>query len=115
MIKKDKYNVAVVGATGAVGKEMIQVLEERMFPVGTLRLFASERSAGETIPFNNTDHMVELLQNDVFKEIDIALFSAGEKISLQFAPEAAHAGVVVIDNSSAFRMNPEVPLVVPEV
>ncbi len=114
MIKKDKYNVAVVGATGAVGKEMIEVLEERKFPVGTLKLFASERSAGGSLTFRNQDYVVELLQDDVFKGIDIALFSAGEKISIQFAPAAARAGAVVIDNSSAFRMNPEVPLVVPE-
>ncbi len=115
MIKKDRYNVAVVGATGAVGKEMIQVLEERKFPVESLRLFASERSAGESLTYRNQDYVVELLQEDVFHGIDIALFSAGEKISLQFAPIAARAGAVVIDNSSAFRMNPDVPLVVPEV
>ncbi|MCC6543560.1 MAG: aspartate-semialdehyde dehydrogenase [Nitrospirae bacterium] len=115
MIKKDKYTVAVVGATGAVGKEMIQVLEERNFPVRTLRLFASERSAGETLTFLNRELTVELLQENIFNDIDIALFSAGEQISLQFAPVAARAGVVVIDNSSAFRMNPDVPLVVPEV
>src|SRR4030067_2143856 len=94
---------------------MIQVLEERKFPVGTLRLFASERSAGETLTFFNQDHVVELLQENSFNGIDIALFSAGEQISLQFAPIAAQAGAVVIDNSSAFRMNPDVPLVVPEV
>ena len=115
MIKTKKYNVAVVGATGAVGKEMIQVLEERKFPVGTLRLIASERSAGETLTFLNQDYTVELLQEDIFDGIDIALFSAGEQISLQFAPIAVRAGAVVIDNSSAFRMNPDVPLVVPEV
>ncbi len=115
MRKKDEYNVAIVGATGAVGKEMIEVLEERKFPVGTLRLFASERSAGDTLTFRNQEHVVELLQEDVFNGIDIALFSAGEKISLQFAPIAARTGAVVIDNSSAFRMNPDVPLVIPEV
>lgn len=115
MIKKDKYNIAIVGATGAVGKEMIQVLEDRGFPVGDLRLFASERSAGETFPFKEEDHKVNLLQDNVFAGIDIALFSAGEKISLEFAPRAVSAGAVVIDNSSAFRMSSEVPLVVPEV
>ncbi len=115
MIKKDKYTVAVVGATGAVGKEMVKVLEERRFPVGKLRLFASKRSAGETMSYMGEDHTVELLQDDVFEGIDIALFSAGEKISLAFAPKAAKSGAVVIDNSSAFRMVDDVPLVVPEV
>lgn len=115
MIKKDKYNVAIVGATGAVGNEMIEVLGERGFPVGDLRLFASERSVGETIPFKEEDYRVDLLQDNVFGGIDIALFSAGGEISLEFAPKAVSAGAVVIDNSSAFRMSPEVPLVVPEV
>src|SRR4030066_548619 len=115
MIKTKKYNVAVVGATGAVGKEMIQVLEERKFPVGTLRLIASERSAGETLTFLNQDYTVELLQEDIFDGIAISVFSAGEQISLEFAPIAVGAGAIVIDNSSAYRMNPDVPLVVPEV
>ncbi|MCC7203190.1 MAG: aspartate-semialdehyde dehydrogenase [Nitrospirae bacterium] len=115
MRRKDKYNVAVVGATGAVGKEMTAVLEERKFPVDQLRLFASERSAGESLTYMNMDYVVELLQEDAFSGIDIALFSAGEEISLRFAPVAVKAGAVVIDNSSAFRMDPDVPLVVPEV
>ncbi|MDD5434815.1 MAG: aspartate-semialdehyde dehydrogenase, partial [Nitrospira sp.] len=115
MTKKDKYTVAIVGATGAVGKEMVRVLEERRFPVGTLRLFASMRSAGETISFMGQDYTVELLQDDVFEGVDIALFSAGEKISLVYAPKAAKSGAVVIDNSSAVRMVDDVPLVVPEV
>jgi len=115
MIKKEKYNVAIVGATGAVGTEMIQVLEERGFPVDNLRLFASERSAGETLPFKEKECRVDLLEGNVFEGIDIALFSAGEKISLEFAPQAVRAGAIVIDNSSAFRMSPEVPLIVPEV
>ncbi len=115
MKKKDKYNIAIVGATGAVGNEMIQVLEERGFPVGDLRFFASERSAGETLPYKEEDYEVDLLGENVFKGIDIVLFSAGEKISSEFAPKAVEAGAVVIDNSSAFRMAPEVPLVVPEV
>lgn len=115
MIKKDKYTVAVVGATGAVGKEIVQVLEERGFPVANLRLFASERSAGEIISCMGRAHKVELLQDNVFEGVDIALFSAGEKTSLEFAPKAVKGGAVVIDNSSAFRMVPEVPLVVPEV
>lgn len=113
--KKDKYNVAIVGATGAVGNEMIQALEERGFPVGNLRLFASERSEGETLPYREEDYRVEQIKDGVFDGVDIALFSAGEKISLEFAPVAVSAGAVVIDNSSAFRMSPGVPLVVPEV
>ena len=115
MRKKGKYNIAIVGATGAVGNEMIEVLEERGFPVGDLRLFASERSAGETLPYKEEEFEVDLLGEKVFQGIDIALFSAGEKISLEFAPKAVQAGAVVIDNSSAFRMDPQVPLVIPEV
>ena len=115
MRKKGKYNIAIVGATGAVGNEMIEVLEERGFPVGDLRLFASERSAGETLPYKEEEFEVDLLGEKVFQGIDIALFSAGEKISLEFATKAVQAGAVVIDNSSAFRMDPQVPLVVPEV
>jgi len=115
MVRKDKYNVAIVGATGAVGNEMIQVLEDKGFPVANLRLFASERSAGDTLPYRDEDYKVELLQENVFEGIDIALFSAGEKISLDFAPKAVQSGAVVIDNSSAFRMVPDIPLIVPEV
>ncbi len=116
MIKrKDKYIVAVVGATGAVGNEMVAVLEERNFPVQKLRLFASERSEGKTLEFHDQAVSVEILGEKVFQGIDIALFSAGAERSKQFAPIAARAGCVVIDNSSAWRMDPEVPLVVPEV
>ncbi|MBI4843201.1 MAG: aspartate-semialdehyde dehydrogenase [Nitrospirae bacterium] len=113
--KKEKYIVAVVGATGAVGNEMVSILEERNFPVGQLRLFASERSKGSTINFHGKPVSVEVLKDDVFEGIDIALFSAGGQRSLDFAPAAAKAGSVVIDNSSAWRMDPSVPLVVPEV
>lgn len=113
--KKDKYIVAVVGATGAVGNEMVAVLEERNFPVEKLRLFASERSEGKTIDFHGNPVSLEILTDKVFNGIDIALFSAGGDRSKEFAPAAAKAGCVVIDNSSAFRMDPEVPLVVPEV
>ena len=109
------YNVAVVGATGAVGIEMIQTLEKRGFPVRNLRLFASERSVGKKLKFKGMDIAVELLKADVFKGIDFALFSAGASRSKEFAPGAVRQGAVVIDNSSAFRMEPEVPLVVPEV
>ena len=109
-------NVAVVGATGAVGRMMIQVLEERNFPVKNLRLFASERSRGVKIPFRGEEIEVEVLseQKD-FSGIDIALFSAGASRSLEFAPKFAADGAIVVDNSSAWRMDPEVPLVVPEV
>jgi aspartate-semialdehyde dehydrogenase len=113
--KKDKYIVAVVGATGAVGNEMISVLEERNFPVEKLRLFASERSEGKTLDFHDKPVKVEILTDRVFKGIDIALFSAGGDRSKEYAPHAAKAGCVVVDNSSAWRMDPEVPLVVPEV
>lgn len=113
--KKDGYTVAVVGATGAVGNEMIDTLEQRDFPVKTLRLFASERSAGKTLAFKGKYITVEELTDKVFDGIDIALFSAGGDRSKTFAPAAAKAGCVVVDNSSAWRMDPEVPLVVPEV
>ncbi|HXC62527.1 MAG TPA: aspartate-semialdehyde dehydrogenase [Nitrospiria bacterium] len=115
LAKKDQYNVAVVGATGAVGREMVEVLEERKFPVGQLHLFASERSAGEMIPFQGVDHPIQILTKEAFYGVDIALFSAGAEISREYAPIAAKSGAVVIDNSSAFRMVSEVPLVVPEV
>jgi aspartate-semialdehyde dehydrogenase len=110
-----KYTVAVVGATGAVGTEMLRVLRERKFPVGRLRLLASERSAGKRIPFNGSTHTVERLQKDSFEGVDVALFSAGASRSLEFGPEAVKRGAVVVDNSSAFRMDDQVPLVVPEV
>ncbi len=113
--RKDKYVVAVVGATGAVGNEMISVLEERKFPVKELRLFASERSIGTRLPFGEDEVAVETLKEDSFKGIDIALFSAGGERSAMWAPIAAKSGCVVVDNSSQWRMDPEVPLVVPEV
>jgi aspartate-semialdehyde dehydrogenase len=113
--KKEKYIVAVVGATGAVGNEMIAVLEERNFPVEKLRLFASELSEGKTLQFEGSDIPVETLNEISFKGIDIALFSAGAERSKIWAPIAAKSGCVVIDNSSQWRMNTEVPLVVPEV
>ncbi len=113
--KKDKYVVAVVGATGAVGNEMIAVLEERNFPIEKLRLFASERSEGKTLQFEGSEIPVESLNEDSFKGIDIALFSAGAERSKIWAPIAAKSGCVVVDNSSQWRMDPEVPLVVPEV
>ncbi|MDH3252323.1 MAG: aspartate-semialdehyde dehydrogenase, partial [Ignavibacteria bacterium] len=109
------HNVAVVGATGLVGRKMIQVLEERGFPVGTLTLLASERSAGKEMEFNGSVHRVRSLSPESFRDVEVALFSAGASISREFAPHAARAGALVIDNSSAFRMDDQVPLVVPEV
>jgi len=108
-------HIAVVGATGAVGIEMIKTLEKRNFPVGKLTLLASARSAGKKLKFRGEDVAVKELTKDSFKGIDIALFSAGGSISKEFAPIAAKAGCVVVDNSSAFRMDDSVPLVVPEV
>ncbi len=109
-----KYNVAILGATGAVGQEFLKLIEERDFPFAELRLLASSRSAGTEIPFMGKKYIVEEATSESFKDIDIALF-AGGSISTEFAPYAVKAGAVVIDNSSAFRMDPEVPLVVPEV
>lgn len=109
------WNVAIVGATGLVGRTMIKVLEERNFPVGRLLPLASERSAGTKVQFRNESITVERLSAEQFRGIEIALFSAGATVSAEFAPLAAKAGAVVIDNSSAFRMAKNVPLVVPEV
>ncbi|TYT74443.1 aspartate-semialdehyde dehydrogenase [Desulfobotulus mexicanus] len=108
------FSVAVAGATGAVGNEMIRGLESRNFPVKSLKLLASKRSVGRTLKFRGEDIAVEELTGDAFKGVDIALFSAGGGPSLEFAPQAAAAGCVVVDNSSAWRMDPDVPLVVPE-
>ncbi|MBT4575034.1 MAG: aspartate-semialdehyde dehydrogenase [Candidatus Cloacimonetes bacterium] len=110
-----RVNVAVVGATGAVGREMVKILGERKFPIKDLFLLASEKSAGETIRMNRREYKVEELDNNSFDDIDIALFSAGSAVSKKYAPIAAKNGTVVIDNSSAFRMDAKVPLIVPEV
>jgi aspartate-semialdehyde dehydrogenase len=109
------YRVAIVGASGAVGVEMLRVMERRNFPVSSLRLLASPRSAGKTLDFRGEGHAVEPLNMNSFDGIDIALFSAGGAISRDFATQAVNAGAVVVDNSSAFRMHAEVPLVVPEI
>lgn len=109
------YTVAIVGASGAVGVEMIKVLERRRFPVGTLRLLASARSAGKTQTFRGETITIEELRDDSFAGVDIALFSAGGDISRRYAPLAVAAGAVVVDNSSAFRMDETVPLVIPEI
>ena len=108
-------HVAVVGATGAVGIEMIKTLEKRNFPVGKLTLLASARSVGKKLPFRGQEITIQELKADSFPGIDIALFSAGGGISREFAPIAAQAGCVVVDNSSAFRQDDTVPLVVPEI
>ncbi len=113
--KKETYNVAIAGATGAVGGAMLETLHRRNFPIKELRLLASERSVGKKIVFQDREYSVELLTRDAFAGIDFALFSAGASRSLEFAPAAAAAGAVVVDNSSAFRMDPDIPLVVPEV
>ena len=109
------YNVAVVGATGAVGIEMIKTLEQRNFPVGKLTLLASARSAGKTLKFRGQDVPIQELTKDSFIGVQIALFSAGSSISKEYAPIAVKAGCTVVDNSSCFRMDPLVPLVVPEI
>lgn len=109
------YNVAVAGATGAVGVEMVKTLEKRNFPVKSLKLLASKRSAGKTMTFKGEPVVIEELTHDSFKGVDIALFSAGGDISREFARSVVDSGAVMIDNSSAFRMEDDVPLVVPEV
>jgi aspartate-semialdehyde dehydrogenase len=108
-------NVAVVGATGAVGTEMLRILEERNFPVKRLTLLASSRSAGKGLPFKGEEVLIEELKSSSFGGIEIALFSAGASVSKEFIPHCVRAGAVAVDNTSAFRMDPEVPLVVPEV
>ena len=110
-----KYRVAIAGATGAVGVEFLRLLEERKFPMSTLRLLASARSAGKKMTFAGREIEVEELTEKSFKDVDIAFFSAGGSISKTFGPIAAKAGAVVVDNSSAFRMDPAVPLVIPEI
>jgi len=110
-----KYNVAVVGATGAVGRTMLSILEQRKFPVDNLYLLASERSAGETIAFKNKQYTVENLADFDFSKADIGLFSPGASVSAIYAPKAGEAGCVVIDNTSQFRYDDDIPLIVPEV
>ncbi len=109
------YNIAILGATGAVGQTMIKVLEEREFPIDEIRLLASPRSAGKEIEYMGVKYKVEPVSPEAFEGIDIALFSAGGSRSKEWAPVAVEKGTIVIDNSSAFRMDEDVPLVVPEV
>lgn len=111
-----RVNLAIVGATGMVGRTFLKVLEERNFPINNLYLFASQKSKGQRITFKEKSYIVEALKEDSFsKDIDIALFSAGGEVSKKYAPIAKGNGVIVVDNSSAWRMNKEVPLIVPEV
>ncbi len=115
LARKDRYNVAVAGATGAVGRKMLKILAERDFPVANLKILASARSLGQTLSFKGNPVAVEELNENSFAGVDIALFSAGADVSRQFAPSAIRSGCIVIDNSSAFRMELDTPLVVPEV
>tara|TARA_B100000686_G_scaffold342587_1_gene422019 strand:+ start:805 stop:1821 length:1017 start_codon:yes stop_codon:yes gene_type:complete len=112
---KNRYHVAVVGATGAVGRKMVEILGDRNFPVGKLTLLASSNSIGSCLSFDGENIDVQELNERSFRDVDIALFSAGSDISRRFSPSAVKDGVVVIDNSSAFRMEESVPLVIPEV
>ncbi|MGF2615705.1 aspartate-semialdehyde dehydrogenase [Rossellomorea vietnamensis] len=109
------FHVAVVGATGAVGQQMIKTLESRNFPIEKLTLLSSARSAGKKVTYKGTELIVQEARPEIFDDVDIALFSAGGSVSKELAPEAAKRGAVCIDNTSAFRMDPDVPLVVPEV
>ncbi|ARK30951.1 aspartate-semialdehyde dehydrogenase [Halalkalibacter krulwichiae] len=109
------YHVAVVGATGAVGQQMLRTLEERDFPIASLKLLSSKRSAGKVVSFKGKDYTVEEATPESFEGVQIALFSAGGSVSKTLAPEAVKRGAIVVDNTSAYRMDPNVPLVVPEV
>jgi len=109
------YTVAVVGATGAVGQKMIETLEKRNFPIGTLKVLASKRSVGKTVTYKEKEYVVEEALPESFEGVDFALFSAGGSVSKELVPEAVKRGAIAIDNTSAFRMDPNVPLVVPEV
>lgn len=116
-MNRKRWNIAVVGATGAVGEEMVKILGERKFPVDELRLYASNRSKGRSATFHGREIPIQELafEESVFRGLDLILCSAGGSVSQQFAPHAVKAGVVVVDNTSAFRMDPKVPLVIPEI
>ncbi|HON93373.1 MAG TPA: aspartate-semialdehyde dehydrogenase [Sedimentisphaerales bacterium] len=109
------YRLAIAGVTGAVGQEFLSIIDERNFAFQSIKMLASSRSAGKTMSFKGKTYTIEEMTKDSFKDVDIALFSAGAARSREFAPAAVKAGAVVVDNSSAFRMDPEVPLVVPEI
>ena len=113
--KKDKYNIAIMGATGAVGGQFLSILEERNFPIKELRLLASEKSKDKKLKFKNKSYSVEILDHNSFNGVDIVLSSAGASRSLEFLPSAVKSGAVCVDNSSAYRMDKDVPLIVPEV
>jgi aspartate-semialdehyde dehydrogenase len=108
-------SLAIVGVTGAVGREFLSILEERAFPFDSIRMLASSRSKGKLVAFKGREYIVEEMTRDSFRGVDIALFSAGASRSREFAPSAVKAGTVVVDNSSAFRMDSDVPLVIPEI
>lgn len=114
-MNKHAYNVAIVGATGAVGQQMLKTLEEREFPIASLKLLSSKRSAGKQIEFKGTTYTVEEAVPESFADVNVALFSAGGSVSKALIPEAVKRGAVCVDNTSAFRMDENVPLVVPEV
>ncbi len=114
-MQKKSYRIAIVGASGAVGQEMLDVLARRRFPVASLHLLGSERSAGKTVAFAGEQIPIEILRDDSFAGIDLALFSAGGSVARSHAPKAVAAGAVVIDNSSAYRLDEDVPLVIPEI
>ncbi|HMD60735.1 MAG TPA: aspartate-semialdehyde dehydrogenase [Opitutaceae bacterium] len=115
MDKTASFTVGIVGATGAVGQELLRLLERRSFPMSTLRLFASPRSAGKTVQFAGRGIVVEEARPGVFANVDVAFFAAGGSVSRALAPDAVRAGCLVIDKSSAFRLDPEIPLVIPEI
>lgn len=114
-MKQDKINVGVVGATGVVGEEFLKILTSRKFPVKELRLFASEKSRGQKREFQGRSHSIQELEDDCFRGLDLVFFSSGDDISKEWAPRAVQAGAFAIDNSAAFRLNNDVPLIVPEV
>lgn len=112
---QDTFNIAIVGATGAVGQKILEILEQKQLPIQQLKLLSSPRSAGKKVMFRDKELTVEEATPESFENVDIALFSAGGSVSKQLAPEAVKRGAIVIDNTSAYRMDPEVPLIVPEV
>lgn len=115
MARRKLYKVGILGATGAVGRQMMTCLEERNFPVKELRLFGSERSAGKTLPFKGKDVEVQVPSQEAFKGLDILFGAADNDVAKQYLPDAARQGILVVDNSSAFRLDDDVPLVIPEI